>query len=85
MKILWIFLGGNHKIGLYLGVTSMHFGSFLKAILNILTMTYCFESQGTECWIFFGVAKIVNLFFVVLEIPDIFWGVNVRCWARAYV
>ena len=30
MKILWIFLGGHHKIGLYLGVISMHFMVFLK-------------------------------------------------------
>ena len=30
MKILWIFLGGHHKIGLYLGVISMHFRAFLK-------------------------------------------------------
>ena len=30
MKILWIFLGGHHKIGLYLGVISMHFRVFLK-------------------------------------------------------
>ena len=28
MKILWIFFGGNHKIGLYLGVISMHFMVF---------------------------------------------------------
>ena len=25
MKILWIFIGGRHKIRLYLGVISMHF------------------------------------------------------------
>ena len=25
MKILWIFLGGHQKIGLYLGVISMYF------------------------------------------------------------
>ena len=25
MKILWIFFGGHYKIGLYLGVISMHF------------------------------------------------------------
>ena len=30
MKILWIFLGGHHKIRLYLGVISMHFGVFFK-------------------------------------------------------
>ena len=28
MKILWIFLGGHHKIGLYLGVISMHLKVF---------------------------------------------------------
>ena len=28
MKILWIFFGGHHKIGLYLGVISMHFRVF---------------------------------------------------------
>ena len=28
MKILWIFLGGHHKFGLYLGVISMHFRAF---------------------------------------------------------
>ena len=28
MKILWIFFGGLHKIGLYLGVISMHFCHF---------------------------------------------------------
>ena len=30
MKILWIFFGGHHKIGLYLGGISMLLGSFLK-------------------------------------------------------
>ena len=28
MKILWIFVLGHHKIGLYLGVISMHFRVF---------------------------------------------------------
>ena len=28
MKILWIFFGGHHKIGLYLCVISMHFRVF---------------------------------------------------------
>ena len=27
-KILWIFLGGHHKIGLYLGTNSIHFRVF---------------------------------------------------------
>ena len=30
MKILWIFFGRHHKIGLVLGVISMYFRSFLK-------------------------------------------------------
>ena len=28
MKILWIFLGGHHKIGLYSGSSSMHLRVF---------------------------------------------------------
>ena len=48
--------GGHHKIGLYLGVISMHFRVFSKG-------------QGTEWGIFLGVAKISNIFFRVLEIP----------------
>ena len=49
--------------------------SFLKAIFNILTMTYCFEGQGTEWGIFLWVAKnfLIFFFFAVLEIPDIFF------------
>ena len=31
-----------------------------------------------------GVAKISNIFFWVLEIPDSFLEVNDKCWARAY-
>ena len=50
MKILRIFLGGHHKNGLYLGVISMHFRVFS-------------EGQGTECGIFFWVAKISNIFW----------------------
>ena len=34
--------------------------------------------------IFLG-AKISTILFGVLEIPDIFFLVNGRCWARAYV
>ena len=70
MKILWIFLGGHDKIGLYLGVISMYFKVFLKVIV--------------QNWDLFWVAKISNI-FGVLEIPDIFWGVKGRCWAKAYV
>ena len=61
MRTSWIFFGGHHKIGLYLGVISMHF--------RVLS-----ESQGTEWGIFLGVAKISNIFFGVFELPDMFWG-----------
>ena len=65
MKILWILFGGgggggHNKIGLYLGVISMHFRAF-------------FKNQGTELGVIFGVAKISNI-FGVLEISDIFGG-----------
>ena len=30
MKILWIFFGGHHKIGLYLGVISVYFMVYSK-------------------------------------------------------
>ena len=40
--------GGHHKIGLYLGVISMHFRVF-------------FKGQGTKWGIFFGVAIISNI------------------------
>ena len=30
MKILWIFFRGHYKIGLYLGVISMHLRVFFK-------------------------------------------------------
>ena len=44
-KIVWIFLGGHHKIGLYLEVISMYFRVFS-------------EGQGTEWRIFFGMLKL---------------------------
>ena len=56
MKILWIFLGGHHLIGLYLGVISMHFRVFSLG-------------QGTKLGVFGGVAKISNI-LGVLEITD---------------
>ena len=43
VDIFW----GHHKIGLYLGVISMHFRDF--------------SFQGTEWGIFLGVAKISNI------------------------
>ena len=44
MKIMWIFFGGHHKIGLNLEVISMHF-------------RLSSEGQGTEWRIFLGLLK----------------------------
>ena len=60
MKILWIFFGGQHKIGLYLGVTSMRLRSFLEVKV---------QNGG-----YFFVLVKFQIFFWVLEIPDIFGG-----------
>ena len=56
VDIFW----GHHKIGLYLGVISMH---FMVSSLG----------QGTEWGYFFGLLKF-QIFLGVLEIPDIFGG-----------
>ena len=40
--------------------------------------------KGTEWGIFFGVAKISNIFLGCLKFL-IFFGGERRCWARAYV
>ena len=72
MKILLIFFWGHHKIGLYLGVISIHFR----------VISY---SQGTECGVYFWVAKISNIFLGCLKFLVLFFWVNGRCWARAYV
>ena len=71
LKILCMFFWGHHKSGLYLRVISMHFWVFSLG-------------QCTEMGIFLGWLKF-RIFFGVLEIPDIYFGVNGRCWARAYV
>ena len=60
MKTLWIFFWGHHNIRLYLGVISMHFRAFSLG-------------HGTEWGYFWGLLKF-QIFFWVLEIPDIFWG-----------
>ena len=64
-------LGGHHKIGLYLGVISMH--------LRVFSSGHC-----TEWGYFFGVAKIFKYFLGCLKFL-IFFGVKGRCWVRAYV
>ena len=61
MKILWTFFGVHHKIGLYLGVISMHFSFFFL------------RSRYRLGNIFFGLVNF-QIIFGVLEIPDIFWG-----------
>ena len=61
---------GHYTIGLALWVISVHFRVFSLG-------------QGTEWGIIFGVAKISNIFFEVFEIFD--FGINGRCWARAYL
>ena len=71
MKIFWIFFLCHPKIGLVLGLFLCILRYFLK--VNI---------QNRD--ILFG-CKNFKYFFGVLEISDIFWGVNGRCWARAYV
>ena len=60
MKILLLLFWGHHKIGLYLGVVSMNFKVFSKG--------HC-----TKWGYFFGLLKF-QIFFGVLEIPDIFGG-----------
>ena len=45
MTILWIFLGGHHKIGLYLGVFSMHFRVFFLKV-KVQNFKYCFGVLG---------------------------------------
>ena len=61
MKILWIFLGGHHRNWTSLRVISMQFRVF-------------FLRSRYRIGIFFGVAKVSNIIFRVLEIPDIFLG-----------
>ena len=59
-KILWVFFRGHHKIGLYLGVISMHLGSFFKVkVQNGGTFLGSLKFQ-----IFLGCIKFLILFFV---------------------
>ena len=60
MKILWIFLGGSSQNWASLRVISMHFMGFFKV-------------KGTELGYFLGLLRF-QIFFWVLDIPDIFWG-----------
>ena len=58
MKILWIFLGGHHKISLYLGVISMHFWVFLRSMYRMGVFWGLLKFQ-----IFWGFLKFLFLFF----------------------
>ena len=60
MKILWIFFGGSSQKWASLGVISMHFRVFFKV-------------KGTELGYLLGLLRF-QIFFWVLDIPDIFWG-----------
>ena len=60
-KILWIFLGGYHKIGLYSEVISMHFRVFS-------------EGQGTDWGIFLGLLKNSNIYLGCLKFMIFFFG-----------
>ena len=76
MKILWIFLGGHHKIRLYLGVISMHFWVFFKV-----------KVQNGGYWgggllkfqIFLGFLKFLFFFFFFFFFFGGGEGVNGRC------
>ena len=59
MKILWKLFLDHHKIGLYLGVISLHFRVFLKVKVQDVDIF-----RGCLYFKYFG----------VLEIPDIIGG-----------
>ena len=60
INISWIYVWGHHKIGLYLGPFLRILRSFPKVKVQ----------NGGH---FLGLLKF-QIFFGVLEIPDIFWG-----------
>ena len=61
MKILWIFFRGHHKIGLYLGVISMHFRDFSSGLC-------------TELGYIFGFLKFQIFFGGCLKFLIFYWG-----------
>ena len=64
------FFGGHHKNGLVWGSFLCNLGSFFKV--------------KVQNWDIFWVAKISNIFLGCLKFL-LFFGVNGRCWVRAYV
>ena len=67
MNILWIIFWDHHKTGLYLGVISMHLGSFLN--VKVQNGRY-----------FLGLVKF-QIFLGCLKFLILIWGVNDRCRA----
>ena len=87
MKILWIFLGGHHKIGLQRSFLCI-LGSFLNVKVQnggyffYFFLFFFFGGGGG------GVAKISNIFWRCLKFLIFYYFflcVNGRCWARASV
>ena len=70
MKILWIFFGFITKLDCIKGSFLCILGSFLKVKVQ----------KGGYFWF----AKISKIFSGCLKFLIFFW-VNGRCWARAYV
>ena len=75
MKTLWIFGGGGGSSQNWT-IFRGHFYAFKGLFLRSRSMC--------RMRVFFGGLLNIQIFFGVLKIPDIF-GVNGRCWARAYV
>ena len=67
MKILRIFLGVITKL------------DYIKR--SFLCILWYFLKVKVQKGGFGGGLPKFQIFFGVLEIPDIFWGVNGRCWA----
>ena len=92
---LWLFwgvqilnfniLGVFRKLNIFEGmkILLIFFGVITKVEHTIHLRVFS-EGQGIKWRIFFWLLKFKYL-FGVLEILDIFLGVNGRCWARAYV
>ena len=59
IKISWIFFGGHHNIGLYLGVISMHFRVFFK--VKVQNGEYFFSCY-IKFLIFWGCLKFLIFF-----------------------
>ena len=70
MKKLWIFLWGHNKIGIFLGLISIHSSDFF-----IVKVQNGDIFGGSHIFKYFGVCQIFRILF----------GVSSRWWAQAYV